>query len=319
MRWLNSLKKHWQYRALALFLAFFCWYLVSGSEKVDTWLEIPLEFVDLPEDYVIRSGLRNRVQIRVRGASGIIRGIDTQHLAYKADLNALHLGANTLVLSPENIPLSTSLEVIEIAPPRLELDVDRIVSKTVPVTVTWKGKISSDMLLKKTWSNPAEITLTGGSLLLSSMKEVRTKKIELPVELPKVLQTSIGLDIPEALETDVADVTAFFLLEPKKKTLWVKRPVIVTPPKGFALSVEPSFVRLKLQLPLSLMRKEHWRETIKPQLGPGLVPLSGTSEQTYKIVLPEDTELLEAKPVKLTVTMTPKPGKDAKKEIRESQ
>ncbi|GAU07711.1 CdaR family protein [Desulfoplanes formicivorans] len=295
---------------LSLFLAFFCWYLVSGSEKVDTWIEIPLEFVDLPDDYVIRSGLRNRIQIRVRGASGIIRGLDTQHLAYKANLNSLRLGTNTILLNQKNIPLNTSLEVMEISPPRLELEVDRIVSRTIPVEIAWEGELPVDFEMARTFAQPETVTLTGASTVISDMEKVLTKKVDLPADMSKTWQTTIGLDIPEELETDVADVTAFFTLRPKTRSMWVKRPVIIDAPKGVDVSISPTHVRLKLDIPLYLMRQDNWRETIKPQIA--LVPpfTPGTHEHTYKIVLPEDTVLLEAKPVKLTVTMKTKQVKE---------
>ena len=32
---------NWQYRVLAILLALACWYVVSGQEKVETWLEVP--------------------------------------------------------------------------------------------------------------------------------------------------------------------------------------------------------------------------------------------------------------------------------------
>jgi len=310
--WLNKFKEHWQYRLLSLFLAFFCWYLVSGSEKVDTWIEIPLEFSDLPDDYVIRSGMRNRIQVRVRGASGIIRGLDSQHLAYKAKLSSLRLGTNTILLNQKNIPLNTSLEVIEISPPRLELNVDKIVSKTLPVKVVWHGEVPNDLVLKETWARPETITLTGASAVLSEMEEVPTKEVELPGEVPRIWQTAIGLDIHEELETEVADVTAFFRLGPKTRTLWVKRPVTVVAPEGFDLIVDPAFVRLKLELPLSLLRQEDWRETINPQVGPDSITTTGSYEQTYKIILPEDTILLEANPVNLAITVEKKQTRENK-------
>ncbi|WP_462323905.1 CdaR family protein [Desulfoplanes sp.] len=277
---------------------------------MDTWIDIPLEFVDLPDDFVIRKGMGNRIQIRVRGASGIIRGIDTHHLAYKANLSSLRVGTNTILLKQENIPLSTSVEVMEISPPRLELEVDRVVSRTFPVAVSWQGELPTGMELKEISVQPEEISLTGASTVLSGMKEVATKEIEIPEGVGRTWQKTVGLDIPDELETEVTDVTAYFRLGPKTRILWVKRPVTVIEPEDYDISIAPTFVRLKLDIPLLLMRQEGWRETIDPKIGTGPLPARGTHQLTYKISLPDDTVLLKAKPVKLDVTLTPKKSKE---------
>ena len=311
MHWKDRLIENWQYRLLALSLAFFCWYLVSGSEKVDTWLDIPLEFVDLPDNLVIRTGMRNRIQIRVRGASGIIRGLDSQHLAYKTDLSSLRVGLNTILLKQQNIPLNTSLEVMEISPPRLELDVDKIISRTVPVQVDWKGDVPADFELKEIVVRPQEISLKGASSVLEAMKAVRTKHVDIPPDVDRIWETKIALSIPEELETNVADVLTSFVFALKTKTLWVKLPVEVEQTQGFDVTVSPSFVRLKLDIPLPVLREKNWRARIVPRVVPESFPSPGTREIPYKISLPDDTVLLEAKPAKLEVTFTPKNSKES--------
>jgi len=311
VHWKDRLIENWQYRLLALSLAFFCWYLVSGSEKVDTWLDIPLEFVDLPDNLVIRTGMRNRIQIRVRGASGIIRGLDSQHLAYKTDLSSLRVGLNTILLKQQNIPLNTSLEVMEISPPRLELDVDKIISRTVPVQVDWKGDVPADFELKEIVVRPQEISLKGASSVLEAMKAVRTKHVDIPPDVDRIWETKIALSIPEELETNVADVLTSFVFALKTKTLWVKLPVEVEQTQGFDVTVSPSFVRLKLDIPLPVLREKNWRARIVPRVVPESFPSPGTREIPYKISLPDDTVLLEAKPAKLEVTFTPKNSKES--------
>ena len=311
MHWKDRLIENWQYRLLSLSLAFFCWYLVSGSEKVDTWLDIPLEFVDLPDNLVIRTGMRNRIQIRVRGASGIIRGLDSQHLAYKTDLSSLRVGLNTILLKQQNIPLNTSLEVMEISPPRLELDVDKIISRTVPVQVDWKGDLPADFELKEIVVRPQEISLKGASSVLEAMKAVRTKHVDIPSDVDRIWETKIALSIPEELETNVADVLTSFVFALKTKTLWVKLPVEVEQTQGFDVTVSPSFVRLKLDIPLPVLREKNWRARIVPRVVPESFSSPGTREIPYKISLPDDTVLLEAKPAKLEVTFTPKNSKES--------
>ena len=312
MHWKDKLIENWQYRLLSLCLAFFCWYLVSGSEKVDTWIEIPLELVDLPDSLIIRTGMRNRIQIRVRGASGILRGLDTQHLAYKVDLSSLRVGLNTIVLKQENIPLNTSLEVMEVSPPRLELDVDKIIAKTLPVDVQWKDSLDKDFELKEVTVEPAKITLRGAGSVLDSMNEVSTKPVEIPADVSRTWRTTLALSIPEELETGIADVKASFVFGPKTRSLWVKLPIQAEPPDTFAMVFSPSFVRLKLDIPLSLLREENWRDTIRLSLSPGASLGPGTWQLPYKVSLPEDTVLLEANPPKLEVTLTLKNSKESR-------
>ena len=80
---------NWQYRVLAILLALACWYVVSGQEKVETWLEVPLEFVNLPPQMEITSGLVSKLQVRIRGTSNQVRSLNVGRLAYKLDLGKI--------------------------------------------------------------------------------------------------------------------------------------------------------------------------------------------------------------------------------------
>jgi len=51
------MKPNWQYLALALALSLFCWYLVTGREKVDTWMTMRVEMAGAPEGLYVSSRL----------------------------------------------------------------------------------------------------------------------------------------------------------------------------------------------------------------------------------------------------------------------
>ena len=61
---------NWQYRLLAVALALICWYLVTGREKVDVWVSLPVELVKgMPEDLTIRERpAEPSIDVRVREA-----------------------------------------------------------------------------------------------------------------------------------------------------------------------------------------------------------------------------------------------------------
>jgi hypothetical protein len=87
-----TLRANWQYLLLALVLAVFSWNLVSGRERVETRVEIPVETVNRPKDLVVSRGLVSRLEVRVRGPRGFIRSLDPSRLAYELDLSGLAPG-----------------------------------------------------------------------------------------------------------------------------------------------------------------------------------------------------------------------------------
>ena len=295
---------NWQYRALALLLAVLAWYLVSGREKVDTWIEIPVEIVNLPDDFVIRSGMVNRIQVRVRGASGLIRSLNVQRLAYSADLSSLELGDNVYLLGRDRIPVSNALEVMELSPSRLELVVDKLVDKTVPVQVVWFGSLDPDYTLRKVTVEPGEVTLRGPSRILQNLQHIKTLPVSIDGERPAPWSGKIGLAIPDELGTGVGEVAATLDFGFKTQSIWVKLDVEKRVPRGVRVEVDPAFVRLNVDLPLPVFRNRDWRDLIHVSVTLDPDVAAGTRQLPFDVELPNGGTVLETKPDFLQVTVS---------------
>jgi hypothetical protein len=300
---------NWQYRALALLLAFLAWYLVSGQEKVDTWIEIPVEFVNLPDDFVIRSGMVNRIQVRIRGASGLVRGLNVQRLAYSADLSSLELGDNVYILDGDRIPLSNALEVMELSPSRLELTVDKLVDKTVPVELVWFGSLDPDYELRRAVLDPEQVTVRGPSQVMESLQTIRTMPVSIEQERPRPWSGKVGLAIPGELDTEVGEVSARLDFGFKTQSIWVKLDVEPRLPPGVKATLDPAFVRLNVDLPLPVFRDRDWRDRIHVTMTLDPDVPEGGMEVPFEVDLPEGGTVLETKPDRLQVTVT-RPGSE---------
>ncbi|NCC25239.1 MAG: hypothetical protein EOM25_08575 [Deltaproteobacteria bacterium] len=302
--------KNWFALVLSLMLAFFTWYLVSGREKVDTWVEIPVEYVKIPKGMIITSGLVNRVQIRVRGSQGLVRGDSVQKLAYIADLGGLKTGSNTIVLDPENIPrFSKALEIIEIEPSRLELTADVAETRKIPVNIRWSGgPDASEFTFIEARSTPESVEIKGPGKVLASLESIATEEVVVGKDNLSLWEGVINLEVPARVETSTNSVRVRLEFAAKTQEIWVKRPVTARAPVGYEMSFWPEYVRIKVDLPLYFLKDESWREMVAVQLEPAASLSEGDHKVSYRVVLPDDTMLLEAKPTQLDVVLTKKGG-----------
>jgi len=130
--------KNWKDIAIALALAILTWYLLTGREKVEAWVDMSVEMTNAPEGLTIRKGLVSRIEVRVRGPKGLVRSLDRRKWTYSLDVSRLKVGENLVDIDRERIPLSMAYEVVEVKPSRLILTVDRVSKKEVPVIAEWR-------------------------------------------------------------------------------------------------------------------------------------------------------------------------------------
>ncbi len=297
------MKSNWQYLLLAFVLAAFSWYLVSGREKVDTWIQMPVEIVNAPPEYVVRQGMVSRIEVRVRGPRPMVRGIDTRHVFYPLDLAQLQPGLNVLDFEAARIPLSRAIEVVEIAPSRVELLVDLVQIKSVVVEVDYEVHLHEDYELKGKTITPATVTLRGPQAVVEPIEVIRTKTIRVNEDRPQKWEVTTGLVLPGEVEAIPARVNVQLFFGEKVVERWVKAEVLVPEVQGRSVKVRPETVRLLLQMPVSMAREK---------LPPGQVWVmpeelglleQGKHHLGYRVTIPPGSVLLQAEPELIEVVI----------------
>ncbi len=294
-------KVNWQYRIIAVVLALFFWYLISGQEKVEIWLNVPVEIVNLPSDHLIRSGMVSTVRVRCRGTTTILSRLETGRLSYSLDLSRIRKGTNVIVLDPRHINIPRAVDVVEITPSRLELEVDLQETKTVPVRINWQAYISPDFELKEVRVEPQNVRISGAARILERIDEVETKHIEIRDEAPRRIIRKVSLDIFPEVEASVGEVLVEFSFGPILEEIWVRKPVIVFADEGVDYRIDPDHVRANLALPKILMRTLNWRDEISYYIWVNKDMEPGVHEVELMIDLPRDGEVIEKRPELINV------------------
>lgn len=292
---------NWQYRVLALLLALMCWYVVSGQEKVETWLEIPLEFVNLPQQMEITSGLVGKIQVRIRGTSNQVRSLNPARLAYKLDLGKIQSGPNVMPLMPENMTITSAVEVVEINPSRLELVADVVASKDVPVQLDWVGLPGDDVRFKNASLTPSHIEVTGFASALDEVDRIVTEQVQVAANGGLVTSGRVRLNVPKGVRTSVSSVGYELEFGYVTQEMWVKINLEPVEYNSFVYSFEPKFVRVRLEIPVRLLKDKDWRETLHLMVDPGANPPLGQSVIRPTPRFPDGVVILEAKPEEIEI------------------
>lgn len=288
--------RNWKDILIALALAVLTWYLITGREKVETWVDMGVEMASAPDGLTIRKGLISKIEVRVRGPKGLVRSLDRRKWTYSLDVSRLKVGENLVDIDRERIPLSMAYEIVEVKPSRLILTVDRITRKDVPVSAEWKGALRPDYKLLELSVQPEQVELKGAEKQVRPMAQVR---VVVPVEFddpPAQWSEDVPIKLAEGLEANPGQVRVTLRFGPELKSAWVRVPVRVDTPPDLAVAYAPKFLRLNMEGPVGQMREAEAGREIKglsavARVAPGARP--GTVALSYEVEAPAGFRVLE--------------------------
>ncbi len=97
----------------------------------------------------------------------------------RLDLSAALEGANSFTLTEQNIKLPPGIVLKGMEPSVVEVTLDTIVTKELPIQVDWIGQLPPNSVLKTTTTEPQKIRVKGGKQVLKNILTLYTEKISL--------------------------------------------------------------------------------------------------------------------------------------------
>jgi YbbR domain-containing protein len=295
------MKLRWREFLIAFLMAIVLWYSVSGSEKVESQAEVRVDYRGLPQGLVVRGGQVPRVTVRLRASAGMLRTLSGRDFAFYMDISDVRKGENLLAINPASLPFGSGVEVIEIMPSRIVLDVDTLDSKIVPLTADITGDLPPDRITQVSFT-PPEVTLSGPSTLLAGIEN-----IAVPLQVNE--QAAVGvseskrlLPLPSGVDSTPAEVKVVQHTGIERKLVTVTRTVQVDAPASFGKFVRPDKVTITLAVPDSQAARAGSNNAIQ-----AFVALRRTELGSYTLpvqtTMPENSELVSVEPPQVTVTL----------------
>ena len=153
-----------------------------GQDTLMT-LDIPIEYINRDPGMEILTTSANAVRVDLIGSGALIRSLRPEQLKVRIDLSGAPAGRNAFDITSENIFLPPGVLLKNIKTAVVEVILDVLVKKSLPIQVDWVGRLPDHLILSGATLDPERIEIIGGRELLKNLSTVLTEKIPLdPLE-----------------------------------------------------------------------------------------------------------------------------------------
>jgi diadenylate cyclase len=150
---------------LSLLVVSSVWYSYSlGFVRSLTTVEVPIEFVKRDARLEIIESSSTSVRIQLSGSLQLINRLDPSQIKVRFDLSKAVAGRNSLTITDDDIILPPGASLKKVEPSSIDIMVDTIGQKRLPVQVDWTGTLPPGILVESVRLEPETVEVTGGQL-----------------------------------------------------------------------------------------------------------------------------------------------------------
>ncbi|HEU5236201.1 MAG TPA: CdaR family protein [Pyrinomonadaceae bacterium] len=193
---LHWVTNNWFLKIVSILLAALLWAAVSNQESSEIGLEVPLEYRNIPARLEITGDTTNTVQVHLRGASNVIKGITAKDVATKIDLTEMRPGEKIIALSPQNVQAPFGADVIRVNPSSVRFTLEHTLTKTVPIIPTTVGRPLEGYEVAQMLVRPNSVEVEGPESRVNSLSSISTVPIRLDRK-QTVFEQTLDLDVPD--------------------------------------------------------------------------------------------------------------------------
>lgn len=149
-----------------------------GMETLANY-EVPIEFMNPDKKMNIIDASVSRSRLLISGARPLVNALTLDQMSIKVSLDGTSVGKNKLTITRQNVQLPPGIRLKQIEPDQVEVTLDTMAEKQVPVQADFSGKLPDGLIMTSISVSPETVSISGGELTLDTVTTVFTEKIPL--------------------------------------------------------------------------------------------------------------------------------------------
>ena len=205
---------NWKLKLLSLFLAIILWFVVLLIGETKKVISVPVNTVNLRKDLVITRVDSATVDITLTGRVSVLKDIRGSDIRMFLDVAHAQEGENIFNISKVNVEIPRGVQIDEMRPSSVKIDVDRMIEKRLKTVVRLSERLSGKYTVQS-WA-PAYVTARGPRKVIEDETTIETVPVNTDPEKQEQI-VSVALKTEEYLATGVTPDTVRVLLRKQEK------------------------------------------------------------------------------------------------------
>lgn len=186
--------RHIGLKSVSVGIAIALWVAVAGEQTVERGLRVPLELQQFPAGLELIDEPPTSVDVRVRGASGVLASTVAGDIRAVIDLHGARAGRRLYQLTPEQVRVPFGVEVVQTTPSTIALEFEASATRKVPVVPSVEGDPAPGFVLGSVSVEPSEIEIAGPTSAVEAAKEALTEPIAVEgATAPVTVSVTVGV------------------------------------------------------------------------------------------------------------------------------
>lgn len=166
-------------KLLSLAFALILWFFVMGEQRQEVSYAAPLAIRNLSANLMVANEIPSQVDVRISGPRTLLMNLDPKDLGIAVDLKGLQPGVTSFRRLEELFNLPGALKITRLSPSFVDVRLERIKDKKVPVKLVVSGTPASGFELREIQLAPAEVLVEGAEGELKNVAQVETDPVEI--------------------------------------------------------------------------------------------------------------------------------------------
>lgn len=186
------------WKVLSLLLAITLWLIVVGDQEMTTSVAAPIEYRNIPRELELSTDVPYRIHLEVHGPPGHLSPADLANAVVVLDLSNIHSpGEQTFDITSRSVSLPAAVSLSRAIPAQVRLNLERRVSKQVPVEARLAGAPQPGYRVIRTEVIPPLVTVVGPE---SRVRQVARVEAD-PVDIGSIVSESefhVHVSVPDS-------------------------------------------------------------------------------------------------------------------------
>ncbi len=173
------LTHNWFLKLFSVLVASLLWLTIASETNSVINRAIALEFQGIPSNMEITGETATQVDLQLRGSSSLLNEISPADVAAVISLAGQSPGSKTVNLSSANIQTPFGVEVLRIDPIRVQFNLERTLTRTLPVRAVVEGEPEEDYEVVTFLVTPSTVNVVGPESNIRPLDSLPTTSVRI--------------------------------------------------------------------------------------------------------------------------------------------